>query len=100
MLQIGDCEEQKPKYEPFECITEFLNAYRRVQSYRLRYDDDLYLSTHGIWLMDKHDVAKWMVTAIWDGGVDLDNSEITWKELLECWLFLDGSPCGKEKKNA
>ena len=99
MLEIEDCDEQKPKYEPFECMAEFLNAYRGVQVSRLNYND-FYLSMRGIWLTDKHDVAKWMVTAIWEGGVDLDNSEITWKELLEFWLFLDGSPCGKEKKNA
>lgn len=97
MLEIQDCEEQKPKYEPFECIAEFLNAYRRVQTCQLKYND-FYLSNHGIWLMDKSGVAKWMVTSIWDGGVDIDNSEITWKELLEYWLFLDGSPCGKEKR--
>ena len=99
MLEIQDSKEQKPKYEPFECIAEFLNAYRRVETYKLEYDN-FYLSMHGIWLTDKQDVAKWMVTSIWEGGVDLDNSEITWKELLEFWLFLDGSPCGKEKKNA
>ena len=97
MLEIQDCEEQKPKYEPFECIAEFLNAYRRVQQCLLKYDD-LYISTNGIWLRDKQEVAKWMVTSIWNGGVDIDNSEITWEELLEYWLFLDGSPCGKEKR--
>lgn len=99
MLEIKYCEEQKPKYEPFEGITEFLNAYRRISTCQLK-DENFYLSCRGIWLKDKYGVANWMVTSIWDGGVDLDNSEITWKELLECWLFLDGSPCGKEKKNA
>ena len=36
MLEIKDCDEQKPKYEPLEDITDFLNAYRRVQTCQLK----------------------------------------------------------------
>ena len=84
-------EEPKPKYVPFQDGREFFNSYLSVES-RLE-KEDYFLSNHGIWLKDKTSKAYYMVTKIWDIGNDSD--EISWKELLEYYTFLDGSPCGK-----
>ena len=85
-------EEPKPEYIPFQDGREFFNSYLSVES-RLE-KEDYFLSNHGIWLKDKTSKAYYMVTKIWDIGDDSD--EISWKELLEYYTFLDGSPCGKE----
>ena len=85
-------EEQKSKYVPFQDGREFFNSYLSVES-RLE-KEDYFLSNHGIWLKDKTSKAYYMVTKIWDIGDDSD--EISWKELLEYYTFLDDSPCGKE----
>lgn len=85
-------EELKPEYIPFQDGREFFNSYLSVES-RLE-KEDYFLSNHGIWLKDKTSKAYYMVTKIWDIGDDSD--EISWKELLEYYTFLDGSPCGKE----
>ena len=82
----------KPKYVPFENVTEFLDAYRNAPG--CLNEEDYFLSNHGIWLKDKTSKAYYMVTKISDIGDDSD--EISWKELLEYYTFLDGSPCGKE----
>ena len=95
----------KPKYIPFENVTEFLDAYRSVPSSLP--DEVSYLSHNGIWLKDTEIDAYCMVTEIWDTGVVIGNKNITigettvfnditsWDELLEDCTFLDGSPCGK-----
>ena len=88
-------EEPKPEYIPFQDGREFFNSYLSVES-RLE-KEDYFLSNHGIWLKDKTSKAYYMVTKIWDIGDDSD--EISWKELLEYYTFLDGSPCGKEVKD-
>ena len=88
-------EESKPEYIPFQDGREFFNSYLSVES-RLE-KEDYFLSNHGIWLKDKTSKAYYMVTKIWDIGDDSD--EISWKELLEYYTFLDGSPCGKEVKD-
>ena len=85
-------EEPKPKHVQFQDGREFFNSYLSVES-RLE-KEDYFLSNHGIWLKDKTSKAYYMVTKIWDIGDDSD--EISWKELLEYYTFLDGSPCGKE----
>ena len=88
-------KEEPKKYVPFENGQEFFNSYLSVES-RLE-KEDYFLSNHGIWLKDKTSKAYYMVTKIWDIGDDSD--EISWKELLEYYTFLDGSPCGKEVKD-
>ena len=96
----------KPKYEPFDNVTEFLDAYRRVERLRLK-DENFYLSVRGIWIKDTETDAYCMVTEIWDMGIVIGNKNITigettvfnditsWEELLEDCTFLDGTPCGK-----
>ena len=98
----------KPKYIPFENVTEFLDAYRSVPSSLP--DEVSYLSHNGIWLKDTETDAYCMVTEIWEMGIVVGNKNITigettvfnditsWEELLEDFIFIDGKPCGKEVK--
>ena len=98
----------KPKYIPFENVTEFLDAYRSIPSSLP--DEVSYLSHNGIWLKDTETDAYCLVTEIWDMGIVVGNKNITigettvfnditsWEELLEDFIFIDGKPCGKEVK--
>ena len=98
----------KPKYVPFENVTEFLDAYRNTPD--CLPEEISYLSHNGIWLKDNEIDAYCMVTEIWDMGIVIGNKNITigettvfnditsWDELLEDCTFLDGTPCGKEVK--
>ena len=98
----------KPKYVPFENVTEFLDAYRNTPD--CLPEEISYLSHNGIWLKDNEIDAYCMVTEIWDMGIVIGNKNITigettvfnditsWDELLEDYTFLDGTTCGKEVK--
>lgn len=104
-------EEPKSHYEPFASIEEFLTDYFKSVA-NSEYIQKTISST-GIWL--KHNDAFLLVIEIWDRGVvigdinmqttEIDEDEYLtvhgvtkWKELLEDYTFLDGSPCGKEVK--
>lgn len=104
-------EEPKSHYEPFASIEEFLTDYFKSVA-NSEYIQKTISST-GIWL--KHNDAFLLVVEIWDRGVvigdinmqttEIDEDEYLtvhgvtkWKELLEDYTFLDGSPCGKEMK--
>ena len=91
-------EEPKPEYIPFQDGQEFFNSYLSVES-RLE-KEDYFLSNHGIWLMDCENGDYFLVTEIWSDGVVLGSNQTTthWDDLLEDFIFLDGSPCGKEEK--
>ena len=88
-------EEPKPKYVPFQDGREFFNSYLSVES-RLE-KENYFLSNHGIWLMDCENGDYFLVTEIWGDGVVLGSNQETthWDDLLENFIFLDGSPCGK-----
>ena len=95
----------KPKYIPFENVTEFLDAYRNAPG--CLNEEAFYLSKNGIWLKQKEPKAYVMVTEIWDVGVvigddkfiideeSICNNTTDWGELLKDFTFLDNSPCGK-----
>ncbi|MCI7606133.1 MAG: hypothetical protein MSS69_05195 [Spirochaetales bacterium] len=89
-------KEPKPKYVQFQDGREFFNSYLSVES-RLE-KEDYFLSNHGIWLMDCENGYYFLVTEIWGDGVVLGSNQTTthWDDLLEDFIFLDGSPCGKE----
>ena len=108
-LIIVKKEEPKPKYVPFESIEEFMTAY--FKSVANSECIQKTISSTGIWL--KHNDAFLLVVEIWDRGVvigdiNMQTTEIEedeyltvhgvtkWKELLEDYTFLDGTPCGKE----
>ena len=93
-------EEPKPKYVPFETGNEFLAAYCNNETEKLYtiYRD---LASHGIWLKNRESDDLFMVVEIWGDGVVLGSNQTTthWDDLLEDFIFLDGSPCGKEVKD-
>ena len=109
-------EEPKPEYIPFENAEEFLNAYDCANySVKSGTVENKLLNYGGIWLKDKETDAWFMITEIWDEGVVIGDSKIKtikngddeyftmndvtdWCELLREYVFLDGSPCGKEVK--
>lgn len=92
-------EEPKPEYIPFQDGREFFNSYLSVES-RLE-KEDYFLSNHGIWLMDCENGDYFLVTEIWGDGVVLGSNQTTthWDDLLEEFIFLDGSHCGKKVKD-
>ena len=85
----------KPKYVPFENVTEFLDAYKNAPG--CLNEEDYFLSNHGIWLKQKDPKGHVMATETYDNGVVIGSnmSETPWGELLEYYTFLDGTPCGK-----
>ena len=104
-------EEPKSHYEPFASIEEFLTAY--FKSVANSECIQKTISSTGIWL--KHNDAFLLVVEIWDEGVVIGDSKIktiknggdeyftmnditNWRELLRDYIFLYGSPCGKEVK--
>ena len=54
--------------------------------------------TSAIWLKSVAGVYS-LVTEIWSDGVVIGNDgDVTsWEDLLEDWVFLNGTPCGKSK---
>ena len=110
-------EEPKPEFIPFTSADEFIDAYdsanysviNGTRANRL-------LNYGGIWLKGKDSRAYYMVTEIWDCGLVIDdinmkttkieedlyftvNGVTHWDERLGYYTFLDGSPCGKLRKN-
>ena len=92
-------EEPKPKHVQFQDGREFFNSYLSVEIWLEK--EDYLLSNHGIWLMDCENGDYFLVTEIWGDGVVLGSNQTTthWDDLLEEFIFLDGSPCGKESKD-
>lgn len=106
----------EPEYFEFESQEEFLNHYAYHKDKLVESSLDHQLSSFGgVWLKRKKSNVLYMVIEIWDDGVVLGdtkmkttsqgydeyvtmNTATLWKELCEKYTFLDGSPCGKEKK--
>lgn len=91
-------EESEPKYVPFKNRTEFIKAYRSVETEKLR-DETAYLAKHGMWLRQKCDSEDSMILGISPDGVFVLDTFYTWELLIKDFLFFDGSPCGKLKKS-
>lgn len=95
-------EEPKPEYIPFESADEFIEAYDSANySVSTGTMENKLLDYGGIWLRYKNVDVMCMVTEIWKEGVVLGNDleATSWGELLEDYVFLDGTPCGKPKEN-
>ena len=91
-------EDLKPWYVPFESAEEFLDAYFNTES-RSKIATKK-VSGWGIWLKRKCD-SIWIsqCTDISDHGIalGLDRKFMVWKELLDDYEFINGTPCGKIK---
>lgn len=91
-------EESEPKYVPFKNRTEFIKAYRSIETEKLR-DETAYLAKHGMWLRQKCDSEDSMILGISPDGVFVLDTFYTWELLIKDFLFFDGSPCGRLKEN-
>ena len=106
-------EEPEPKYIPFNSVEEFMERYTEVRKKaELGSLNDSFFQC-GMWLKEKGEAydVYCMVKEIWKFGVDVGNNrEFTngntilndytlWDKLYKGYTFLDGSPCGKLRKN-
>ena len=95
-------EETHKEYVPFESADEFLNAYENSKYNVIKVTrENKLISCGGIWLKSKCE-ANWITqcTEIAAHGIVLGLSHEFkfWKELLDGYRFLDGTPCGKKKE--
>lgn len=96
-------EPPKPKYVPFKSVEEFLDGYYKSETERVKDGLEHYLSTRGIWIRYKVTGFLYQITMLGTTTVIVNTDQLTdFKELLEKYEFLDGSPCGKltEESNA
>ena len=93
-------EPPKPEYVPFESKEEFIEAYHYHDNAKYSETEDILLN-YGMWLWSNEDGSYKLVTEIWGDGVVLGSNQTTthWDDLLEDFIFLDGSHCGKEVKD-
>ena len=94
--------KKSEKYVPFESADEFLNAYENSKYNVIKVTrENKLISCGGIWLKSKCE-ANWITqcTEIAAHGIVLGLSHEFkfWKELLDGYRFLDGTPCGKKKE--
>lgn len=89
--------EPKPESEfvPFDTIEEFVKA-------SLIHNKDHYLAGTGIWVKEPYDdddapVCTTMVDSLCanDNTIFVDSVWLNLKEVLNSFMFLDGTPCGK-----
>lgn len=97
-------EEQKPKYIPFESIEEFVERYTEVkEGVEFGTFEDNLLQC-GMWLKSKDGDDLSQVIVIKEYGICIDTMStiVLWKNLLDDFEFIDGTPCGKlvEESNA
>lgn len=106
-------EGPKPEYQPFSNQEEFLNHYAYHKDRLVESSSAHRLSSlGGVWLKDKHLTTFYMVSEIWGDGVIIGDTKMKtakrgngeyftmndvtgWRELLEDYTFLDGTPCGR-----
>lgn len=105
-------EESEPEYVPFESKEEFVEKYMQIKEGVAFGPFEDSLLQCGMWLKGKESGAYYMVTEIWGCGVVISSSDmktvkigedkyytvnrvIHWKNLLQYFTFLDGSPCGR-----
>ena len=84
-------EESKLEYTPFKSREEFLNYTESSLAHQIS-------SFGGIFLKDND---YHMITEILNDGVVIGSNHLatTWKDVLDRYTFLDGTPCGKLREN-
>ena len=91
-------KEPELEYVPFESTDEFIDAYDSANySVSTGTMENRLLNYGGTWIKGKISEDYYMVAEIHNNGVVLasDQDIIFWGELLEDYVFLDGTPCGK-----
>ena len=97
-------KEEPKKYVPFESIEEFVERYTEVKEGTEfgTFEDNLLQC--GMWIKSKDDDDLSQVTVIREYGICIDTMStfVLWKNLLDDFEFIDGTPCGKleEESNA
>ena len=88
-------EESKPEYVPFDTIEEFVKASSI-------HNKDHYLAGTGIWLKklraDNIPPACMIIVSgfyVYDNTIFVDDNWLDLKEVLDLYVFLDDTPCGK-----
>ncbi len=106
-------EEPKPKYVPFESVEEFVERYMEVKRgvKSNSFEDNLLQCGMGLKERGREYDVFCLVTELWDYGVvigeekmvirenSVHNNTTSWRELYDKYVFIDGSPCGKEVKD-
>lgn len=94
-------EDPKPKYVPFKNVEDFVGRYNTIVKEAMldSFNDTLF--QFGMWVKEKgheNDVYC-MVSEMWNDGLVLGSDQTTtlWDELLEDYMFLDDTPCGRPK---
>ena len=88
-------KKEEHEYVPFSNKEEFLSAYEEHTNSMKKY---------GIWIFNDINGIDYriacLITEIWNDGIMIGSSRARtlWKYLLECFVFEDGTPCGKEIK--
>ena len=97
-------EPLKPEYVPFKSIEEFVERYTEVKEGTEfgTFEDNLLQC--GMWIKSKDDDDLSQITVIREHGICIDTMStiVLWKNLLDDFEFIDGTPCGKleEESNA
>lgn len=95
-------KEEPKEYTPFKSADEFTDAYD-CANYSVKNGtvENKLLSYGGMWLKGMVSGSYYMVAGICNNGVTLANDPYitSWGELLEDYVFLDDSSCGKEAEN-
>lgn len=111
---IIPCEEEpEPEYVPFESVEEFVERYMEVKRgvKSNSFEDNLLQCGMGLKERGREYDVFCLVTELWDYGVVIGeekmvirensvyNNTTSWRELYDKYVFIDGSPCGKLRKN-
>lgn len=88
----------EPEFVPFDTIEEFVKA-------SLEHNNDHYLAGTGIWLKklradNSTPVCMIIVSSFYgyDNTIFVDDNWLDLKEVLDLYVFLDDTPCGKLKE--
>ena len=95
-------EVSKPKYVPFKNVKEFVERYTEIvkKTESDSFNGDLF--QFGMWVKERgheNDVYC-MISEMWNDGVVLGSDQLTthWAGLLDDYMFLDDTLCGKPKE--
>ena len=98
-------EEPKPKYVPFESMEKFIEKYRKIREGVEFNSFEDSISRYGIWLkysnVDTDKPIYRLVSEIRYEGIKIPEfGFLSWEDLIfnTGFVFIDGSPCGKEVK--
>ena len=90
-------EDVIERYEPFSDKEEFIRNYLN----HVPFNDGLMSELCGEYLLRPSEEGSDLmaVLAIKDSGLSfIDDMDVSWKEILDRYRFLDGSTCGKKVK--